>query len=123
MKLLNDFFELMLMRITENKFHVEVELNPEHEIFLGHFPGNPVVPGVCMVQMLKEVLACYHGKEFTMKDASQLKFLAILNPKEVKSLSIQYTVVKSENDSMVVSGTFQKDELIFLKFKCTFIAN
>ena len=122
MKLLNDFFDLILIRITENKFHVEVELNPDHEIFLGHFPGKPVVPGVCMVQMLKEVLTCYYNKEFTMKEASQLKFLAILNPNEVKSLSIQFTVVKRENDCMVVTGTFQKDELIYMKFKGTFVA-
>ncbi len=29
----------------ENSYNVEVELNPEHEIYEGHFPEQPVVPG------------------------------------------------------------------------------
>lgn len=123
MNLLNDFFKIMDVSKADLKFTIGVELNPAHEIFRGHFPGNPVVPGVCMVQMLKEILKHIFTKDFTMKEASQLKFLAILNPNEVKALVVEFSVLKDDKDGMVVSGTFQKAELIFLKFKGTFIAN
>ena len=123
MNLLNDFFKIMDVSKADQKFTIGVELNPAHEIFQGHFPGNPVVPGVCMVQMLKEILKHIFNKEFTMKEASQLKFLALLNPNEVKALVVEFSVLKDDNDGMVVSGTFQKAELVFLKFKGTFIAN
>ncbi len=120
MNLLNDFFDIISIRITENKYSVVVELHPDHEIFLGHFPGNPVVPGVCMVQMLKEILKHIFNKEFTMKEASQLKFLAILNPNDVKTLNVELIFLNDDIGGMVVSGTFQKEELIFLKYKATF---
>ena len=30
---------------------VWVEIDPTHPIFEGHFPDQPVLPGVCMVQI------------------------------------------------------------------------
>ena len=122
MILLNDFFKILSVGKTENKFIVAVEINPAHEIFIGHFPGQPVVPGVCMVQMLKDTLAHIYKKEFTMKSASQLKFLAILNPKEVKLLNIEISVLREDPEELYVSGIFQREGLVFLKYKAVFTA-
>lgn len=122
MKLLNDFFKILTVEKSEKKIIIGIELNAAHEIFKGHFPGNPVVPGVCMVQMLKEILSHIYKKEFTMQEASQLKFLAILNPVEVQKLTVELNVLKQENEAMIISGTFQKAELIFVKFKAMFSA-
>ncbi|MEO8086710.1 MAG: 3-hydroxyacyl-ACP dehydratase [Bacteroidota bacterium] len=120
MKLLNDFFKILSIEKSVSKISVAVELNPAHEIFKGHFPGNPVVPGVCMVQMLKEILSHIYKKEFTLQEASQLKFLAILNPTEVQVLNVELSILKEENETFIISGTFQKAELIFLKYKASF---
>lgn len=121
MNLLNDFFRIGNIRSAEGKVIVPVELNRGHEIFKGHFPGNPVVPGVCMVQMLKEILREIHHLDFSMREASQLKFLAILNPEEVQALNVEFTIQKKDTGEMIVAGTFQREELIFLKFKATFV--
>jgi 3-hydroxyacyl-[acyl-carrier-protein] dehydratase len=120
MKLLNDFFNILSVEQPDSKYMIGIELNPAHEIFRGHFPGNPVVPGVCMVQMIKEILQHIFMREYTMVEASQLKFLAVLNPVQVQTLTVALTILKGDNDGLVVAGTFQKAELIFLKFKASF---
>jgi len=28
-----------------------IALNKDHPVFEGHFPGNPILPGVCTVKM------------------------------------------------------------------------
>ncbi len=122
MILLNDFFKILSVEKVESKLTIAVELNPAHEIFKGHFPGQPVVPGVCMVQMLKDTLSHIYKRQFTMKSASQLKFLAILNPDEVKALNIEVTVLNEDPGGLTVSGTFQNEGLIFLKYKAVFKA-
>lgn len=122
MKLLNNFFKILSLNTSENKTVVSIELNAAHEIFTGHFPGNPVVPGVCMVQIIKEILEEIYGKEFTMRSASQLKFLAVLNPLQHQAVNIELNVSGSQENELVVSGTFQKAELVFLKYKATFSA-
>ena len=33
--------------INETDWVVQVMLNPQHAIYSGHFPQQPVVPGVC----------------------------------------------------------------------------
>ena len=116
----NDFFKILSVEGAEGKFSVIAELNAAHEIFKGHFPGQPVVPGVCMVQMLKDTLAHIYKRKFTMKSASQLKYLAILNPDEVKVLNMEISVLKEDPEGLTVSGSFHKEGLIFLKYKAVF---
>lgn len=42
--------------INETDWVVQVMLNPQHAIYSGHFPQQPVVPGVCMLQIIKECI-------------------------------------------------------------------
>jgi len=120
MKLANDFFKILSVEQMESKYHIGIELNPDHEIFKGHFPGNPVVPGVCMVQMIKEILQSLFDQEYTMKAASQLKFLAIINPEQIKMLDVELNISKKDPGGLEVSGTFHKNDLVFLKYKAAF---
>ena len=34
----------------EGKFEAELRFDPEFPGFAGHFEGNPLVPGVCLIQ-------------------------------------------------------------------------
>src|SRR6185295_12355612 len=122
MILLIDFFKILSVEKSGGRHNIAIELNPLHKIFNGHFPGQPVVPGVCMVQMLKEILEHLFGKPFAMKQASQLKFLSILDPNKVRNLDVEISVLKEDADDLKISGTFQKGELIFLKYKGNFVS-
>ena len=62
------------------QLQVGLRLHPEHPIFAGHFPGNPVTPGVCMLQIIKELTETQLGKSLLLIGASQVKFTALINP-------------------------------------------
>ena len=53
--------------INETDWVVQVMLNPQHAIYSGHFPQQPVVPGVCMLQIIKRV----HRENTTSSPAIQ----------------------------------------------------
>ena len=54
--LLKDFYSIeKLEKTDEGKYMASIFLNSAHAIFKGHFPGNPVTPGVCMMQIIKEL--------------------------------------------------------------------
>lgn len=57
-----------------------VILHPEHSIFAGHFPGQPVVPGVCMLQIIKECLEQAVSRKLLLNQAASIKFLTMLVP-------------------------------------------
>jgi 3-hydroxymyristoyl/3-hydroxydecanoyl-(acyl carrier protein) dehydratase len=33
-----------------------LDINRDCEIFKGHFPGQPIAPGACMLQIVKDIL-------------------------------------------------------------------
>jgi len=54
--LLHDFYKIIsLEKTAESKYLAMILINEEHEVFQGHFPGNPIMPGVCMMQIIKEL--------------------------------------------------------------------
>ena len=54
--LLNDFFFIQRVESGEKSLHAFLTIDRNHRIFNGHFPAVPIVPGVCMMQMMKEIM-------------------------------------------------------------------
>ena len=85
--LLKDFYEVQLIdKVSDTKYLVTITLNPKHEVFKGHFPGNPVTPGVCMMQIIKELTQEITGFSLMLKSSSNVKFMALINPDETPNL-------------------------------------
>ena len=118
----SDFFKIVSKAEAHPTFSATIEFNPGHDIFKGHFPGNPVVPGVCMVQVIKLILNDIYQKDFMMKKASQLKFLSVLNPNENKTVLVELTIVKEDTNGLEVSGSIYKGTIVFMKYKAAFVS-
>ncbi|MBO9700294.1 MAG: hypothetical protein J7604_08790 [Sporocytophaga sp.] len=117
----NNFYKVQTVEpIAEGSLKVRVELNEKHKIFEGHFPGNPVVPGVCMVQMIKEMLSSALEKELILVTGDNLKFMNIVNPKVNKFLDFDINY-KHQDDSVIkVNNTIFFEDKVFFKFSGTF---
>lgn len=111
--LLKDFYKLdQLNKISDTKFEAFVTLNNEHEIFEGHFPGNPVTPGVCMMQIIKELTEEITGKALFMKQSSNVKFMAIINPNTNPKLKLNLDLVGDvSSEFKIKNATFFEDTL------------
>jgi 3-hydroxymyristoyl/3-hydroxydecanoyl-(acyl carrier protein) dehydratase len=44
--------------------------------FKGHFPGRPVLPGVCKIQAVIAMLELWHQKNICIKEISTAKFFS-----------------------------------------------
>lgn len=122
MKLLNDFYSILDFKSTENGISVLVKIDKEHSIFEGHFPNHPVTPGVCTMQIIKELSEKHFGKELMLKTARNVKFMAIINPEENEEvrfdlsfeplgkgeISIKATVLMDENPALKFGGNFKE---------------
>lgn len=120
MALLDDFYTLDVLTQTENGVSAEVTLNPEHRIFNGHFPENPVVPGVCMMQMIKEILQVARNKEFILAESSNIKFMNILNPDENRKVRFIHEITREAGGEVKLKSTIRNQETVFLKFAGSF---
>lgn len=53
-----------IMNVTKNginRWRFEVSIDDRNSIFRGHFPGHPLVPGVCMMTMMSACAAKVSG--------------------------------------------------------------
>lgn len=118
--LINDFYKIYDLELSENTMKGMIQFNEQHTIFEGHFPGQPVVPGVCMMQMVKELLEKHFKKSLRLVSTGQVKFLQLITPdlspevniswKEDASGYIVNAAFKLEHDLFKLSGTYQIGE-------------
>lgn len=122
MKLLNDFYSILDSSTSESGISVLVKIDKNHSIFQGHFPNQPVTPGVCTMQIIKELSEKHFGKELMLKTARNVKFMAIINPEENEEvrfdlsfepvgegeISIKAMVLMDENPALKFGGNFKE---------------
>ncbi|WP_298484844.1 3-hydroxyacyl-ACP dehydratase [uncultured Maribacter sp.] len=96
-----------------------IKIYKEHDIFKGHFPGNPVMPGVCMIQIIKELTEKATGKQLFLSVSSNIKFMAIINPEKNDTLKLTLAITEVE-DTIKVKNTTSFEETLALKLSATF---
>jgi 3-hydroxyacyl-[acyl-carrier-protein] dehydratase len=117
----NDFYTVKRAEITGSKAVFCIALNAEHKIYQGHFPGMPVVPGVCQMQIAKELLAVALGQDVAAYKARDIKFLNMMDPSKTGDLTLQLDYTENTG-SWAVSGLITGDGLKYLKFKAEYCA-
>lgn len=112
----NNFYTILSKDyISENSFSATVTINEHHDIFNGHFPQNPVVPGVCMLQMVKDMLEDELQKPVQLKNIGNVKFTAVVNPVQNPELNIKITYEHSNNKTYKINSIISSKEVVFLK--------
>jgi 3-hydroxyacyl-[acyl-carrier-protein] dehydratase len=103
-----------------NKLTVKVEIKREHPIFTGHFPGNPILPGVCTIQILKELVAEHLGKKVSLLKAVNIKYLSFINPDMTNLIDFNIELKEMENGYLSCNTTINHENTIFCTFKGEF---
>lgn len=122
--LLKDFYIInSLENIDGQKYVANIRLNKDHEVFSGHFPGNPVTPGVCMMQIIKELTQEVVNTPLTMKSASNIKFMALINPEVNPELKLELDITLADDNTIKVKNTSYFDDTVVLKLSCIYSRN
>jgi len=94
----DDLFIVDSLIHTDGIIKAGLSINPGSSIFKGHFPGRPVVPGACMLQLVKDVLESALGYSVQLKKAGGLKFIGMIVPAAANAilLEIGYKLIVDE---------------------------
>lgn len=57
-------------------------INSASTIFEGHFPGNPICPGVCGVELIRECASIVLAQEVRISKINKCRFLSVARPQE-----------------------------------------
>nr|WP_294931484.1 3-hydroxyacyl-ACP dehydratase [uncultured Flavobacterium sp.] len=102
-------------KTSDSKHNVTILVNEKHEIFKGHFPGNPIMPGVCMIQIIKELTEKITQKTLMIQTLSNVKFMALINPENNPELRLELDITITEDDLVKVKNTTYFNDTVALK--------
>lgn len=108
MKLKNNLYKIISKEEVNSIFNYTVELNPSCMIYEAHFPGEPITPGVCIVQIGKEVIEdllleqSSVSRRLEIIKAKNIKFLSVISPNETPILTYQVRKLVFSDDKMTV---------------------
>lgn len=115
------YYFVKSLRRLEDTITGRLGFRPEHAIFKGHFPGQPVVPGVCMLDIVKTVLQEQLGQPLMLTAASRVKFLQALIPDADQLVDLEIRYVQQPEGLFDVFAQFLKQDQSLFKFQGRFI--
>ena len=115
---MKDFYTVTPITAKDNReYTFGVSLNKSHRIYQGHFPQQPVVPGVCMMLMTRELAEKVVGHNLMYKEVSNIKFMSLVDPAINNELTIKLTIDSIETGGYNIKASIEFADKIFLTIK------
>ncbi len=90
-----------ILEVDEDHIVATFRFRPEHDFYRGHFPGNPVTPGVILIESMAQVGVVALGIYLLSKEA----------PEEVENVvtmfsdvAVDFTGVVRPGDEVTITG-------------------
>ena len=85
-------------------YRFRVILHEDCAVYEGHFPGNPIAPGVANIQMIKELAETIVGRPLRIAAIKQCKFLRPIRPDEQKPLDVMVSMTDNQLTADILDG-------------------
>ena len=95
-----------ILDATENPEGVSysISLRGEHPIYQAHLPGMPITPGVCIIQIVEELLADHLRMNLSVSSIKNAKFLSVLKPTE-ETIVVHLSKIQQTGDKVAAQST------------------
>ncbi|WP_302606435.1 beta-hydroxyacyl-ACP dehydratase [uncultured Duncaniella sp.] len=120
MTLKNNLYNIVSSGADSGSFRLA--LNPDCGIYRAHFPGKPITPGVCIIQIVSELLPYTLGFNVELHSVSNAKFLAVINPLETPTVNccLKKIMIDDEKEDVKVTAVFCNEDTIFTKLSLVY---
>ena len=121
MKLQNSFYSV-ITKETGAVTRFDIKMDASHFIYQAHFPGEPITPGVCIIQIAKELLELHLNFPLQICADKNVKFLHVISPTELSHVTYVFDKILPDETTntfkaqvVIVSG---ETPLAKLSFTC-----
>jgi len=76
-----------LQQSADDEISAQVEIKSDSPWFSGHFPGDPILPGIAQLGMVAEVIERACCRQLKVEGISRVRFRRIIRPGETIRLS------------------------------------
>ncbi|MBO5250459.1 MAG: beta-hydroxyacyl-ACP dehydratase [Bacteroidaceae bacterium] len=94
----------------------QISLRPDCQVYQGHFPGEPVSPGVCNIQMVKECAEQVAGKPLILANLQQCRLTTLVTPVQHPQVEVMIHL-EEKGEAYKLKATIGKGEEVYLDLK------
>ncbi len=125
------FIDTLIDRI-ENRIITQKKITGEEEFFKGHFPGNPILPGVIQCEAIFQtgaLLMSYLGEQASIDTTALVtriqstKFKNIVRPGETLTMEVELKEMLGNAAYMKGKITSGDKTVMTIEFACTITDN
>ena len=121
MKLQNSFYSV-ITKETGAVTRFDIKMDASHFIYQAHFPGEPITPGVCIIQIAKELLELHLNQPLQICTVKNVKFLHVISPAEMSHISYVFDKISPDETTNTFKAqvmiVFEETPLAKLSFVC-----
>lgn len=118
MLLKDKYFKIADCEREANAARFHVILLSDCDVYRGHFPGNPVSPGVCNIEMVKECFATLLATEPKILTIDRCRLTAVASPAVSPELDIEMSWTEAGGQYQLMA-TIKDDKQQYMDMKCT----
>jgi 3-hydroxyacyl-[acyl-carrier-protein] dehydratase len=90
--------------MEEGKMIASVQTDADSPWFSGHFPDNPILPGIAQLKMVADLISRAGEKNLCMTGVSRVKFRKIVRPGELLDIHVTSGNKKDQYIFKITSG-------------------
>ena len=115
--LVKDYYKIKdILKKEDGTTLFQIILQTDCEVYKGHFPGEPVSPGVCNIQMIRECAEQTLEKPLLLNNLQQCRLTTLVTP--LKNPQVEVTIHLEEKGGVYkLKATLGKGEDIYLDLK------
>lgn len=117
MKFLNSLYSIVSKNVTDSSIRYDILLDASHFIYQAHFPEEPITPGVCIIQIAKELMENHLHQMLSIKTLKNVKFLNVISPVEIPQVTFEFEKIIIDNHTKTIKMQSQilSEEVLLAK--------
>ena len=117
---MNELYNIKSIDNNNNKLISVVSIDKNHKVFEGHFPEQPILPGVIELEIIKTIISKFFKTTIRLKYVKNAKFMTLLQPDEIEQfiVNIDYSTVE---EGINVKSVIKDYSKVYLKFSGIFV--
>ena len=116
MLLENKYYKIVHSKVEGLNAVYRIVLLPHCDVYRGHFPGNPVCPGVCNIETIKECAMLLTGSKLLISTIKQRRLAAVASPALCPEVNVTVSLLPTDK-GYTVTASIADTEKTYMEYK------
>jgi len=108
-------------RLDANTGVYLLSLFPQADVYRGYLPNNPICPGVCNIETIRECIEMFTGKDIAISTINRCRIPSVASPLHCPLVDVLVKIARLEGtDSYSVEASIADKDTVYMELKGEF---